>query len=788
MAFIDPAEAQSIREALTEDLSQLGKLYKAKNSEFQHKSVDHSLVESMLLDGWEDYTAPLKTKTKLRKAKTHDVLFEDDIWCQLHRLGYRKLNIDRTFRLPFGKASENKKQIDIIAINEETILLIECKSSAKPSRAPSFKDDFEGLKRRLDGFAKSLEQVFGPGRRIKYIFATRNLRMPRESSDTKRLSDAGGFLYNDNTYEYIEGLIKHYRDAALYQFMALIFRGQSISKNRIEVPAIEGTMGGKLYYMFSLEPHLLLKMGFVLHRTRANEAEMPTYQRLLIPSRLKSIEKFIENGKFFPNSIVLNFDTKHARQKFEFQPDGKKGASKSKTGTLKIPNAYAIAYIIDGQHRVYGYANTSFKDTNTIPVVAFRDLTSSNQLELFMEINENQKAVSPTLRITLEEDLLWDSTRADFRMKALRSAVISELGGDANGPLYGKISLGEDRALLQAKPFATSLLRCGLLPQAKGNKYEQDSVAGALYDTNNHNHNAEMRKCRQRTVSFLNRCYEFAEEYLETSSEVHSSFILSNRGTYAFVSLLGSLNSFEASEGNIKFDSNFEERFDAIQKYLQVLFDGLSNLSEDQREHLFVKLGTGADTTWFRSFQEMVNAKFSNYEPLELVDWKERQDQELQNHARNLTTSIERHLKATVISKLKELFGVNWDIEIGPIQRECETRAREQMEKNWKEGLGRVEIPWTDQFNVNDYKKIIEKYWTKRPESDVLDFEPFESLFAIDIGLGFNSKADKTKWLSLFSSYRNTVAHEGTKEKGLNHEEVGLLESIHNSLSLGDNS
>jgi DNA sulfur modification protein DndB len=63
--------------------------------------------------------------------------------------------------------------------------------------------------------------------------------------------------------------------------------------------------------MFSIEPHLLLKMGFILHRTKANESEMPTYQRLLIPNRLQGIQKFIENGGYFPNSIILNFTQKN---------------------------------------------------------------------------------------------------------------------------------------------------------------------------------------------------------------------------------------------------------------------------------------------------------------------------------------------------------------------------------------------------------------------------------------------------------------------------------------------
>ncbi|MGR3636534.1 MAG: hypothetical protein ACU0BK_11515 [Shimia sp.] len=104
------------------------------------------------------------------------------------------------------------------------------------------------------------------------------------------------------------------------------------------------------------------------------------------------------------------------------------------------------------------------------------------------------------------------------------------------------------------------------------------------------------------------------------------------------------------------------------------------------------------------------------------------------------------------------------------------------MEKNYKEGLGRTEIPWTDQFFIKDYKNIIEKYWGRKPEVDADDFKTFEEHFALDIGQGFNSKAEKLKWLSIFNSYRNTWAHEGTKEKGLNQSEVSFLREVHGKL------
>lgn len=747
------------------------------------RSVDHSLAESLIVDGWEEFGKPLKTKTKLRKRKEHDKQFEDDIWCQMYDLGYRHLNIDRDFKLPFSPAPADKKQIDVVAANDDTILIIECKSSQSSKKAPSFKTEFEALRQRLHGHSRALEQLFGKGRRVKYIFATRNLRLTRESADITRLEEAKGFFYNDNTFDYVERLVKTYKSAAHYQFMGLMFKGQSINKERIEVPAIEGKMGAKTYYMFSIEPALLLKLGFILHRTRANESEMPTYQRLLVSNRLRGITKFIDGGGYFPNSAIVNFSNERDA-KPEFQPHKRGDDTGARTGLLKIPNAYGIAYIIDGQHRIYGYANSKFKDTNTIPVVAMVGLAASEQLELFMDINQNQKAVSPTLRITLEEDLFWNSPRLDSRMKALRSSVIRQLGGDQSGPLFGKISLGEDKAELQAKPFADALLRCGLLPEAKGNKFADGTTDGSVYDTSNTDHETEMLATRSRVVGFLNACYEVAEETLEKHHDKLKAFILSNRGTYAFISLIGSLHKFETDAGNLSIKSTTSDRINAIQKYLKALSTQLANLDEEKTAELTGKLGSGAETIWLRTFQTYVNSTFTSYAPSELQDWKERQDKQLQDQGRALGTAIERHMKTFVLGQLKTLFGDNWDLEIGAIKRKCEERAGEEMEKAYKEGLGRKEIQWTEQFQISEYKSIIDKYWTRRPEMPPEGFETFQDHFAIDIGDAFNSKAEKLKWLSMFNTLRNNWAHEGTKEKGLNRKEVDLIIKIHKTLGL----
>ena len=780
MSFIEQIEIDTLKGKLSNEVTTLGKIYKAKKNKFQTRSVVHSLVEDLLKEGWEVDGKPLASKTKLKKLKDTATLFEDDVWCQFYELGFRYLNYDENFILPFSKEKNDKKQIDVAAIDidKEIVFLIECKSS-ETVRKESFKDEFDLLWLRLEGFKKVIEQAFGRGMKVKYILATRNLRIDEQSVDFERLKKTGSFYYNDNTYEYINSLIKNYKKAAFYQFLGLIFKNEIINNDKIEVPAIEGKMGGKKYYMFSIEPALLLKIGFVLHRTRVNEAEYPTYQRLLIPKRLSGITKFINRGGYFPNSIIINFNqTKH---KLLFEASARNEDTVSRFGILKIPNAFAIAYVIDGQHRLYGYADSDFLESNTIPVVAFDGLETKEQLDIFMEINENQKAVSPSLRTDLEEDIYWNASRADYRMKALRSSIIKGLCNTASGPLHNKITVGEDKRLLSMEYFSNGIVDSGLLPTATGNKFKEDTTKCCLYDIHNQEHEKEMNKSKKEIVEYINLCYGFVQEKYPQIFYMEKYLIISNRGSYAFVALIGSLNTFLTNQNKLGRTSSPKERFNQIEKYLTALFDNLKLVPNEEIEEILGKLGQGAEDKWLRFFQNLINTSLPDYNPKELIDWKERQDKVLQDKGRQFGINIEKFIKRKVIEKIQYLYKDNWELEINTIKRECQNRAEQEMEKNYKEGLIKREVHWTEMFNINDYKSIIEKYWVQIPNDlgKDIEFKTFQDEFSIDIGDGFNSKAERLKWISRFNSYRNIWAHEGTKEKTLNKEEVTFLELIY---------
>lgn len=277
--------------------------------------------------------------------------------------------------------------------------------------------------------------------KVKFIFATKNYYLSEH--DKKRLDNYDILHFDDETIKYYQDLTKHLGIAAKYQLLGNVFEGQDIPEIDNKIPAIKGKMGGYTYYSFSIEPEKLLKIGYVLHRSKANRKLMPTYQRIIKKSRLKSVQNFVDDGGFFPNSIIINIDTRGKTLRFDTASIQAEN-SISKIGILHLPRKYRSAYIIDGQHRLYGYIDSVYGESNSIPVVAFVNLDRKQQVELFMQINENQKPVPKNLRNTLNSDLLWKSENKNDQIKALKLQLALELGEDLDSPLYDRIITGEN--------------------------------------------------------------------------------------------------------------------------------------------------------------------------------------------------------------------------------------------------------------------------------------------------------------------------------------------------------
>lgn len=165
-----------------------------------------------------------------------------------------------------------------------------------------------------------------------------------------------------------------------------------------KVPSFRIAYGDQQIYSFFLSAEKLLKLVYVFRLQPGNE---DAYQRLISPRRISGeggITEFIETGGFFKTSVVCSFER---QVKFEPQTTGLLPEKNIEFGILSIPKVYGSVWIIDGQHRIYGYAGaTNEKKETSIGVVAYQDIEKRQQARDFIDINQKQKSVDP--------NTLWD--------------------------------------------------------------------------------------------------------------------------------------------------------------------------------------------------------------------------------------------------------------------------------------------------------------------------------------------------------------------------------------------
>lgn len=761
MAKLTELQIEKIREHMLHENEALKIKFKAKSNEFDSISVPHNEAEAYEKKGYSEVKKSAR-KTTLSRKKSAGVQFEDDVWCMFYKLGFRTLNRDEHLIIQWGPNQSDTQQLDVVAVNDDAIFVVECKA-AIAGTSHSFKDEINKMQQYMGGVADVLREIYGSKKKVKFIFATRNYRFQEDSEDITRLTNYGFFHLNDNAFNYVGNLIKSYKEeTAIYQFMGMMFKDELISDKPITIPALKGKMGMKDYYLLSIEPSTLLKIGYVLHRTKVNDFINPTYQRLLVPSRLKGLTSFIDDeGGYFPNSIILNFTKTKDGSTVTFDPIHKEKDSDAEFGLLNIPNAYGFAYIIDGQHRVYGYAKSKYKNSHTIPVVAFVNMAAEEQLKIFMDINENQKAVSPSLRLDLEQDLYWDAERLDSRMKALRSSIIKDLSNDSNHVLYNLVSIGEDGSKLSFKPFDTALTRSGLIPKATASQWTSDRDV-CIYNTNETDIPKAMKEARKNITNFIDASYSVAHAIM--NEETRNDFLFSNRATFAFISLIGSIHTFLIKTDAINPKSSVSERNKAIKPYIEALSEGLNILSDEESRTIKGVLGQGADTFWLRAYQNIVNKKFPDYCPEELTVWKETQDKSVQEEGAKRKEDIRHQLRVIVFNCLEQVYGSMWQNNVAIKKNEIEGRIIKEFGDNDTFNLS--DYDWKDYLEIIDYKDIISKNFSH---------SVFEDAFAINIGLAFKSKNDKLAWMALITDKKK-------KNQALTRSDLNRLELINTHL------
>lgn len=731
---------------------EIAKQLRIRTKDHFYQSVKYGQIEEFESEGWETFRE-FKTTVSIRKKKTFDVAFEDKVWSLFAQLDYKFMNKDRYFSLPYDKNSDVlSQQIDVFAKDDETILLIECKSAIENKRG-DFKKELEAMSAKIDGLRKSVTALFpNIKHKVKFILATRNYSISDE--DLSRLKKIGGVHFNEEVVDYFYSLYSQIGVSAKYQLLGNLFEGQDIPELDNLVPAVEGKMGGHTYYSFSLEPEKLLKISYVLHRNKANINMMPTYQRLIKKSRLKSVHSFIENGGYFPNSIVISIDANKCN--FE-RANTQVGSTLSKVGILHLPKKYRSAFIIDGQHRLYGYTDSQYKKTNSIPVVAFLGLSRTEQVRIFMQINENQKAVSKDLRNTLNADLLWDSDNKIEQMRALCSRISISLGENRNSPLFNFVSIGEDKKTITTSAIESAIKKGNFLGKVSKTKIEE---LGTFYF-------GDIDETYDRLSAFLSEGFKYVSENLEEEwRKGNEGMLLINKGISGIILILSDVVLYLDQKKVIDSrKESIKQIFSEVKNYLDPIVIYIRDLDDNSKNELKSSYGTGGEIKYWRTFQKVIRETFPDFVPDGLEEYFTREAKLYNDKAIAYIRDIETEFKSDFKERLKEHFGKKW-FEKGVPPKISEKAIVDALSKNRELDEDDDQVDAWDCITIIAYREIALKNWQSIFEK--VYTKPGEEKIS-------GGKEEKTKWLVKLERIRNQNFHSYS----VTEEELNFLEELH---------
>lgn len=312
----------------------------------------------------------------------------------LEKLGFEDVQVDMQFR-------EGRQKIHAAGGFEDTLLIIEC-TTAKGNQT-GLLDAIQAFKKKAEGIRVEVQSDPSYKRYsdLRFVLVS---RYSITSAARQQATSGGGqevHLWDDDLLTYYERL---FDKVGLYaKFNLLGELGVKPRVNHIETfPCLRLPLNKKvLGYLFFAQPGRILRTAYVARRETGREHY---YQRIVEGGKLNAIKKYVANGNYFPNSVILAFNVKPTFNGFpEVQNQFPLWSEGLEFGALSFPAEYRSCWIVDGQHRLYGLGKSG--TSTPVPIVALENINVADQAQLFLDINKNQKPVPPELVWDLEGEM-----------------------------------------------------------------------------------------------------------------------------------------------------------------------------------------------------------------------------------------------------------------------------------------------------------------------------------------------------------------------------------------------
>jgi DNA sulfur modification protein DndB len=707
-------------------------------------------------DGWH-VVKTNKRSVRVAKQKPVDRQLEDDAWCLLYRMGFKELNVDRTFSVQVGPKTP-PRQLDVFAKDDETVFIVECTHSREtgPKSVKSLLDKIAAIREEV---VKAVHQHYGkePRLKVKFGIATRNMEW--RDTDRVRAGNSGIAIVNDDDLKYFDKLADLLRSAARYQFLGRYLRGEKVEGLRTTVAATKGRMGKVTFYNFLISPHELLKISYISHRASTTNDDIETYQRMVKSSRLKDIGAFIDDGGKFPTNIVVNIKT-NGPLRF----DRKEEYGDTETGTLHLTGQYGSAWVIDGQHRLYGYSHAERKeesDHSVVPVLAYENLPVRDEIALFVDINTKQVKVSRNLVNEIVSTLNIADADPAKRLDALYARISLRLDAYPLSPVKGRILTVSQEKDHHRCLTLTSLAE-GLRENAFLGKVEKGHIQpGGFLSHSSGDPQRTMDKAVATVAQYLNLFAGGVESHWQLG-DAKGGYLCTNNGIRALLVLLRRVITFVENRHGVRACTMDP---DGIVQYVGAVVSPVVNYFRDADPNEVNAFRTRGSSLLGvnQNCMQMMSIIFESdpaFDLPEVKDFMSRRDVEGTKKAREMIDEINAILFVDVLDKLQMKYGLakdSWWINGVPkqVRTTCDTQFNDSTGERDR---------WQFLYFKN-YSEIVVHGSNWDLFKDTYNF------------YGKGKKTDLVRWIGKVNLAR-TVTHHA--EKGpLSKSEVEFVRKVH---------
>lgn len=634
-----------------------------------------------------------------------------------------------------------------------------------PGRKRSLQKDIEEFANLKGHIARAIKDHYGSAfkPKIVWLFATQNIQW--SSQDVARAKGENIQIITERELRYYLQIAEHLRAAARYQFLAEFLRDQKIPQlANYKVPAIKSKLGPHHFYGFITSAEELLKISFVNHRSLDDPEGAPTYQRLVSRTRMRQISSFLKDGGFFPTNLLINFN-----RPVRFEHMSKDSTGDLAFGHLYLPDRYKSAWIIDGQHRLYGFAHLPpEKRKQNLLVLAFEQLSKETEANLFVTINHEQKSVPKTLLDDLEGELKWGSDIPTERVGAISARLIGVLNSDIGEPLFRRFTQqgipSTDRACLTIPAIKDGLRRSGVIGDVglKKKEYQPRALCGV---TDN--------ETLDRGRAALNLYFSLIKVSNETLWDAgRLGFVCTNTGVHAHLRLFAALIKY--MESNKKLDPrelNPQELVEEVEEYLEPVLKWLRDADFPKAEKEFkVEFGSGGFNEYYFRLCGIVQKHFSDFLPDGLQAWAEEQSDDRIERADRRLKQINVIVQKVIFDTFKKEYGEERDAywNKGVVDKSVKAKAYEKSLDDSDD----ARLPLENYLDFIQYKKIVEHktHWPLlAPVFDIV--EPGEKKYTKNI-----------QWMERINELRRIPAH-ATESRRYKVEDFSYIDFIFEQLA-----